>query len=80
MMMKAIAMAVFGLFLGAQGALAEPMKCSGEQKTCVSNCIKGGNPVQAKQCIEYCRTSQANCMHSGCWANGSLRYCGLLKQ
>jgi hypothetical protein len=80
-MIKAIAAAAFGLcLLGAQAALAEPMKCSGEQKTCVSNCIKGGNPIQAKACAENCRVSQANCMHSGCWAFGSLRYCGLLKQ
>jgi hypothetical protein len=80
-MIKAISIAAFGLFLlGAQAASAEPMKCSGEQKTCVNNCIKGGNAMQAKQCAENCRASQANCMRSGCWANAAVRYCGLMKQ
>lgn len=68
------------ILLGAPAALAEPMKCSGEQKTCVANCVKAGNTAQAKQCAENCRVSQANCMRSGCWANAALRYCGLLKQ
>lgn len=80
-MSKAIVAAVFGLcLLGAQGALADPMKCSGEQKTCVTNCIKSGNAIQAQACAENCRASLANCMRNGCWAYGSLRYCGLLKQ
>ena len=80
-MIKAIATAAFGLcLLSAQAALADPMKCSGEQKTCVTNCIKSGNTLQAKDCAENCRVSQANCMRSGCWAFGTLRYCGLLKQ
>ncbi len=80
-MIKAVSKAALGLYLlSAPAALAEPMKCSGEQKTCVNNCIKGGNAIQAKNCAENCRVSQANCMRSGCWAFGSLRYCGLLKQ
>jgi hypothetical protein len=74
------AMLAGALLLGAQAARAEPMKCSGEQKTCVNNCVKAGNALQAKQCGENCRVSQANCMRSGCWANGALRYCGLMKQ
>ncbi len=78
---KIIYATAVGLFLlSAQGALADPMKCSGEQKTCVNNCVISGNAIQAKNCAENCRVSQANCMRSGCWANGSLRYCGLMKQ
>jgi len=80
-MIKAIATAAFGLcLLSAQAALADPMKCSGEQKTCVTNCTKAGNAIQAKNCAENCRVSQANCMRSGCWSLGAQRYCGLLKQ
>jgi hypothetical protein len=80
-MIKAISTAAFGLFLlSTHAALAEPMKCSGEQKTCVNNCVRSGNAMQAKQCGENCRVSQANCMRSGCWTNGAARYCGLTKQ
>ena len=80
MTIKAISIAAFGLFLlSAQMASADPMKCSGENKTCVTACGKSASP-QAKQCAENCRTSLANCARTGCWANGALRYCGLLKQ
>jgi hypothetical protein len=79
-MMKACTIAALLLF-GLQMASAEPMKCSGEQKTCLKTCgASAGNAAQAQQCLENCRTAQANCMHNGCWANGSLRYCGLMKQ
>ncbi len=70
-----------GLFLlGAPMAQAQPMKCSGEQKTCVATCVKSGNAAQAKACSENCRVSQANCVRTGCWAFGASRYCGLMKQ
>ena len=77
MKMTFIAAALF--LLSAQMASADPMKCSGENKTCVTACGKSASP-QAKQCAENCRTSLANCARTGCWANGALRYCGLLKQ
>jgi hypothetical protein len=77
MKMSFIAAALF--LLSAQTASADPMKCSGENKTCVAACGKSASP-QAKQCAENCRTSLANCARTGCWANGALRYCGLMKQ
>lgn len=70
--------AAFVLF-GAQAAFAEPMKCSGEQKTCTTGCAR--LPAgQIQLCMENCRVAQANCMRSGCWASGASRYCGLMKQ
>lgn len=77
MKMAFIAAALF--LVSAQLAPAEPMKCSGENKTCVTACGKNATP-QAKQCMENCRVSQANCARTGCWANGAVRYCGLMKQ
>lgn len=78
MTIRAIAAATL-LLLSVQMASAEPMKCSGENKTCVTACGKSASP-QAKQCAENCRASQANCVRTGCWANGAARYCGLMKQ
>lgn len=73
------AMAAAFILLGAQGAIAEPMKCSGEQKTCTTSCAR--LPAgQIQPCMENCRVAQANCVRSGCWASGGSRYCGLMKQ
>jgi hypothetical protein len=75
----AIAVAAAFVLIGAQAALADPMRCSGEQKTCQSACAK--LPVgQSQPCLEGCRASQAYCIRSGCWQNGASRYCGLTKQ
>lgn len=75
------AMAVAGLYLfGAQTAPAEPMKCSGEQKTCAAKCAAIPNRVAAANCTLACQTSQKACMRTGCWDNGGHRYCGLMKQ
>lgn len=67
------------IILGAQAAFGEPMKCSGEQKTCTSSCARLP-AAQIQLCTENCRVAQANCMRSGCWASGASRYCGLMKQ
>jgi hypothetical protein len=73
------AIAVVVVLIGAQAAGAEPMKCSGEQKTCLNVCARmPAGPAQA--CLEGCRASQAYCIRSGCWQNGASRYCGLTKQ
>lgn len=73
------AIAAIFISIGVQAALAEPMKCSGEQKTCTTACAR--LPAgQVQLCMENCRVSQANCVRSGCWASGSNRYCGLMKQ
>lgn len=73
------AMAAAFILLGAHGAIAEPMKCSGEQKTCTTSCARLPT-AQIQLCMENCRVAQANCMRSGCWASGGSRYCGLMKQ
>lgn len=75
----AIAVAIVFALVGVQAVRAEPMKCSGEQKTCLSACAR--MPAgQAQPCLEGCRASQAYCIRSGCWQNGASRYCGLTKQ
>ncbi len=72
--------AVAGLCLVyAPAALAQPMKCSGEQKTCISNCNKIPN-ASISVCITNCGTRQAMCVKTGCWDNGTQRYCGLARQ
>jgi hypothetical protein len=78
MKMKLIAAALF--LLSTPMAFAEPMKCSGEQKTCAAQCAKAGVGIQVKNCTEECRTSHLNCVRTGCWANAGARYCGLMKQ
>ena len=74
-----VAIAAAVVIIGAQAAQAEPMKCSGEQKTCLSACARM-SAGQAQACLEGCRASQAYCVRSGCWQNGATRYCGLMKQ
>jgi hypothetical protein len=73
------AIAVVVALMGAQTALAEPMRCSGEQKTCQNTCARMATG-QIRPCLEGCRVSQAYCIRSGCWQNGASRYCGLTKQ
>ena len=70
-----------GLYMfGAQASLAQPMRCSGEQKTCVANCLKNPNPTTSSRCVKTCHLSQSICLRTGCWDSGSFRYCGLMKQ
>jgi len=76
---SAIIAAIALVLLGAQGAQAEPMRCSGEQKTCNTNCVKFAGANLAT-CQASCHVSQANCMRTGCWDNAGNRYCGLMKQ
>ena len=77
---KIVYAAVFGLLLlGAQPAPAQPMRCSGEAKTCNATCVKNGGATVAN-CLAVCHVVQANCMKTGCWDNGTNRYCGLMKQ
>lgn len=76
----AIAAGVALLLLGAQPSRAEPMKCSGELKTCIAGCAKNSNGAVAARCVQNCHASQSICMRSGCWDTGTSRYCGLMKQ
>jgi hypothetical protein len=67
-------------WLAAQPASADPMKCSGEHKTCIAACKKGVNPALVGACITDCHSRQTTCRQTGCWNNGTNRYCGLLRQ
>jgi hypothetical protein len=75
-----IAFAALGfLSLAVPLAHADPMKCSGEEATCISNCKKAARgPVSA--CLTACGARVSYCMKTGCWDNGAQRYCGLAKQ
>ena len=55
-----------------------PMTCSTEQKACLAPCSKFP-PAVAKDCTDACRARFNYCRHTGCWDNGSSRYCGLLR-
>jgi hypothetical protein len=69
-----------GLILSnTQPGLADPMRCSGEQKTCNANCLKIARTAVA-DCLAVCHVTQQSCMHTGCWADGTSKYCGLMKQ
>jgi hypothetical protein len=61
-------------------AFAAPMKCSGEQKNCVTVCQKTLSPGLVPACANNCRTRLNNCQHTGCWDSGVRRYCGLLRR
>ena len=64
--------------LGAPAAAADPMKCSGEEKTCLTNCKKTAR-VAVSVCATGCGTRLSYCLKTGCWDNGTQRYCGLNK-
>jgi hypothetical protein len=72
--------AVAALYLfSAQAALAAPMLCSGEEKTCIAACQRSPRALIG-DCIANCRARTNYCKHTGCWDNGRNRYCGLLRQ
>jgi len=73
------AVVVAAALLGTQTALAAPMLCSGEQKTCIAACQRMPLNLIA-DCIAGCRARLNFCKHTGCWDNGRNRYCGLLRQ
>ncbi len=75
----AIAAGIGLILLGAQAVRADPMRCSGEQKTCNATCMKIARATLAS-CMEACHVAQQSCMHTGCWSNGTSKYCGLMKQ
>lgn len=73
--------AVAGLCLVySQTAFAGPMRCSGEQKACISNCNNTPNRASISVCITNCGARQAMCIKTGCWDNGTQKYCGLARQ
>ncbi len=60
-------------------ANAQPMKCSGEEKTCQAACAKVATG-KTSACLTECGVRKNVCMRTGCWDDGRLRYCGLAKQ
>ena len=64
----------------ATAALAAPMRCSGEQKTCIVACNKSPDRSSISTCVTNCGLRQSLCMKTGCWDTGFQKYCGLLKQ
>jgi hypothetical protein len=73
--------AVTGLCLsGSQTALAQPMRCSGEEKTCIAICMKSTNRSYVANCITSCHTRLSVCKQTGCWDSGTRKYCGLTRQ
>jgi hypothetical protein len=77
--MKTLGAALFALALaGAQAAKAEPMKCSGEEKTCATACKKAAR-IEVSVCVTACGARLSACMKTGCWDNGTQRYCGLAR-
>src|SRR5262245_13477570 len=61
-------------------AFAVPMRCSGEQTTCIANCKKNLDRSYLSIYITNCGVRQSICMRTGCWDNGVKKYYGLLKQ
>lgn len=74
-----VAGALAALVLLGPQAGAAPMRCSGEQKICVTECSKAAKGVVAV-CITNCGQRQAICVKTGCWDNGAQKFCGLLRQ
>ena len=73
--------AVVGLSLiYPKTTLAAAMRCSGEEKTCFANCTRILESVSNAACLANCRARNAMCLQTGCWDNGSVRYCDLLKR
>lgn len=75
---KTLAAALVGVVLFAVSAQADPMKCSGEEKVCLTACKKTAR-VAYSVCATACGTRLSACMKTGCWDNGAQRYCGLAK-
>ena len=75
----AIAACVGLILLDTQAALADPMRCTGEEKTCNTNCLKIARTA-VSSCLETCRANRQICLRTGCWDSGTSKYCGLMKQ
>jgi len=77
---RAIAAAAAMLLLCHEAALADAVRCSNEQKACVTACVKPNDPASTRVCITNCAQRQVVCRRTGCWDNGTRTYCGLLRQ
>jgi hypothetical protein len=59
---------------------ADPVRCSNESKTCLAACAALRDRQSSGACITVCQARMASCQRTGCWDDGSFRYCGLLRQ
>jgi hypothetical protein len=80
---KRASAALFALILlsaqmAIESAIADPMKCSGEEKACITACTKTAR-VTISVCVTGCGARLSACMKTGCWDNGTQRYCGVAK-
>jgi hypothetical protein len=74
-----VALALAGL-LASLPARADPMRCGDELKACTAACSKPTDRRQTSSCVSDCQARMASCRMTGCWDNGTSRYCGLLRQ
>ena len=75
-----VTMSLAVALLSPAPAFSAPMRCSGEEKTCIAACKKSLDRSSISACVTSCGLRQSACMKSGCWDSGPQRYCGLLKQ
>ena len=78
----AVVLAILTAFavLSAAPAVSAPMRCSGEENTCIANCKKSLVRSSISTCLTNCGLRLSACKKTGCWDSGPQRYCGLLKQ
>lgn len=75
-----VACVVAALALLGSQAGAAPMRCSGEQKICQTECSKTAKGAAVSVCFTTCGQRQAMCVKTGCWDNSGQKYCGLLRE
>jgi hypothetical protein len=66
--------------LASAPTTAAPMRCSDEAQACITICAKTNDLRKPSACVSNCQARQAVCRQTGCWDNGTQRYCGLLRQ
>jgi hypothetical protein len=71
---------IVAILLGMTPLSAAPLRCSDEAQACTVICAKTNDPKKPSACVTNCQARQAQCRQTGCWDNGTLRYCGLLRQ
>jgi len=76
----AIAAVMALMVLFADTAAADPMRCSTENQACAAGCEKFEDQKVWGACMTACTQRQTICQRTGCWDDGSFRYCGLLRQ
>jgi hypothetical protein len=73
--------AIVGLYsVNSATSIAAPLRCSDEQKACVSVCSNIPDRSFIPNCIANCGARQSACKQTGCWDSGTKRYCGLTRQ